>query len=314
MPYYGLGKRKRRRSAPRRNVRTRVSYGYAPTRTRTKTKSGVGVTVQHDRKQVYIKRRMPRYKRRRWVKFVKKVNFAVTKQLGTKTVVFNDTIQASATAGLQSFMEANLYGLLGGVDAIGGCGARDLFTIANNDPVNLTGKLIYCSAVLDITFINATTTETNPNSAVAEVDVYEVYYKGQRFGYDYFQDMLADGFNDTSNINAGTPLTLATRGVTPFECPEGITKGKFVIFKKTKFLLGRAQTATYQVRDSRQHTIGKDEAIGTSATIAKPGWTKTIFFIVKSVVSSDAVVVQAGCTRKYSYKVLEQSNDADNVL
>lgn len=302
-------------------VKQRWSRSNTRTRTKKKQKSGSGTTTQYDRILQYRRRRMPRRKKRSWVKFQRKVRAALQKDLGNRTILFNHLLNTTGSVTdattQQGTAEVHLYGHKGSPDGPTQGGSRDILRIMNNDSVALdgSGKVRFRSAVLDITVRNAGSEHATPWPV--ELDVYEIgWYK--RTAYLDCTAALVDGFAATGNINTGTGLTVSNRGVTPWECPEGISLGGFRIYKKTKYFLNTGQTMTYQVRDPRNHFYSRGDAIQTEVPsgVAWPGVTKTLLFIWKAVpggLATDIPRLYIGSTRKYSYSVMQENRDADNL-
>lgn len=297
--------------------------------------SGVGVTTQHDQRRVYSKRSMPPRKRRAWKGFVRKVNAAAEKELGSRTVIFNKTIQNSnTTAGNQISGAVYLYGK----SPTGPTEVRDLYNIATYenvaDPTAAAGatidestKFLFQSAVLDVTFKNnSTVTRTGPiilaaGEAKLEVDVYEIMVNREvgDFATDFndFIDLLDSNLNNTKPIGgAGNEIVHTARGVTPFDLTYSLGRFRIRIMKKTKYVVPNQDTFTYQVRDPNRRTcVRRDLTANTGFN--KPGWTRVIYFTAKLVpdlqVGAVADTYQeglvVGATRKYFYKIEGMNED-----
>lgn len=298
-------------------------------KTKTGT-SGVGVTSQYDRKTVYYKKNMPRWKKRKWIGFVKKVEAAELKGIGTKTVVRNALLEGTITPAnvpvSQGMLNAVLYGADGGADGLTGCGFQDLKVIFSNDlqmdaPTN---KGHFASAVLDATLINAS---TYPEGGVAdanygnlEVDVYE-FVMTRKTDATGVGGIYADAALVTESINgAGTSLEITQRGVTPFDLPDALSRG-IKIMKKTKYFLSPGQTATYQMRDPKNYVIRRDAIDDNDENFARPKLTKGITVIYKCtpVSTGDPTKIptaklRMGVTRKYMYKVTQDNTDQDQLI
>jgi len=211
-------------------------------------RSGGGVTTQHDRAFVYRKKSMPRSKKRGWQKFKRKVLAVSEKSLGSRTVVYNDqvttTLTGSTTAGTQLLEQYALYPVKNGTYAH----LNDLKAIYTNytgdTDYNITDRLIFQSAVLDITVANGSLNSSS-QAVPIELDVYEV--TSNRSWQDNndsastninLVNIIGRGFTDTSNEgSAATGLTLNQRGVTPFEACSALSSYGIKIWKKTKYFL-----------------------------------------------------------------------------
>ena len=129
---------------------------------------GQGISTQHDVSRVYRKKRMPRRKRKRWTRFIRKVDAVAERNLGSRTVVFNVTTSwTNQVAGLQDVGYCALYPASsptasGGVTIMNDLAQIGTFENVNLNPTAADGstiwastKIIFKSAVLDITFRNA---------------------------------------------------------------------------------------------------------------------------------------------------------------
>lgn len=303
-------------------LRNRMRGGQSRTiTTRRGVLSGQGVTNQYDKKLVYRKRRMPRYKKRRWIKYCKKVNAVAEKDLGTKTVVFSDAVQTSNSTDANNGLSfAYLYGAVSGTAYI-----NDLNSIVDAENAlsgaNATGKLLFQSGVLDVTIQNSSYYNTNVEGGTLELDIYELTGSKRFLDGSSGRDILGV-FSQAASITpavGGAPLTtslaLTNRGVTPFDLPQAMTEYGIKIWKKTKFILSFGQACTYQVRDPRRHVVDKaaiDRQLGSNW----PGMTRILLIVFKLLpydISRTAPVAQItmGVTRKYMYKVAEKDGDVD---
>lgn len=298
--------------------------------------SGVGVTQNYDRKLVYRKKRMPRRRKRRWVKFCRKIKAVADRDLGTRTVVMNKLLQLSGTTPGQHLIgTVSLYGQQS-TNTV----HNDLFriseyentanpTTADGITVDRTTKVMFKSGVMDLTIKNQSYI---PNGAVAvaaeaELDIYELTVGKVPPGESDFNDPV-DFFNqslisDVKKIKApvsGSDIVIEKRGVTPFDCPTALSRYKIKIWKKTKYLLSPGQSMTYQIRDPKNRYVTRASLSDMNSCI-RPGWTKILLFIAKVVgvdhrpgAEGDAGVgcfLQLGITRKYTYKIEGANEDRD---
>lgn len=309
-PYYG---RPRGVGSSSRVARA-VGRGYSRTKTRNENK-GQGVTSQYDRRQIYRRKPMPRYKKKRWVGFVKKTNAVNLSKLGTKSIVFNDVFgEATASPLFQYAHCVALYGYAGSPDnATNEIGWQDVRRIGNNDITtdNYTEKFVFSSAILDTTFHNTGTTKL-------EVDVYEIMCTGRNHGASWLQDYIVVQSATGAIDGVGTSLNLQQRGVTPFEFG-GLSKLGYKIAKKTKFFSGPGEVFTYQMRDAKNRWVNGYDLYRFSAGSVgvHHKMTKCLVFIAKSVPGTPADQngnYSIGCTRTYKYKVLLGNSDANENL
>lgn len=309
------------------------NYRFAQSRNKRPT-SGIGFTTQHDRKLVYRKKVMPKRFKRRWKSFVRKVNTISEKDLGTRTVVLNyslDTVNNNAT--YHSVCSMGLYTLKATIPM-----NNDLNYIASlenyhADPTTTKGitvedstKIMFQSAVLDVTIRNTSTffdgsTSSLSSNAALEMDIYEMSsskpFENTTNQYDGIGTLLQAECAYTANIGGtGNQIEMQTRGSTPWDVPFALGRYGIKIWKKTKFFIPNGQTITYQIRDPKRH-VETIKNLANQNGANKPGWTKWIMCVYKLVpgltVGSTANTYQEriaiGQTAKYMYKV-EGANDS----
>jgi len=302
----------------------------AGSRTATTTKrkySGGGVaTAQKDVKVQYVARRQNRGVRRRQIKKYRSWVGQQLKQLATKTVHFNDAVQAQMSlpdVNQQNYAICHLYANNGGNTIGRECGARDIKQIRTNDPeiaVN-SGKVYFDTATMDITMSNTSEPEEgDPRSAQIEVDVYDVVYRDD-CSYTYFINMVNDAELKTDTIGTGSSLSLQNRGATLFEFPELIKFAKMKILKKTKIILPPNQDATFRITDRRNRTYDTNEIGlgGDKQGFVLRGATRSLIFVAKATVGdasalAGTMTLRIGCTRTYKYKNLTAQVTKDSLL
>lgn len=309
--------------------RARTSYA-SYTSTRKRGTSGIGITTQHDRRPVYRKRRMPANRRRRWKRFVNKVNFVNEKDMGTRSVVFSTAIaQYNTTLGDHGVISLNLYGQKAPAYPYNG----DLYNIAglenSGDPTAAAGSTVskmahirFQSAVLDITLRNNSTYRAEADGtfsldgrAALEVDVYEIYcredFSTSGTNYQTLGEAIQNETNQELKIGgAGDPIAISKRGVTPWETPTALSRLGIKILKKTKYFIPNSNTITYQLRDPKRRSCLLRE-LRDEESANKPRWTKWVFIVYKLVpgltvgLGADSYQEQiaVGVSRKYTYKV-----------
>lgn len=301
--------------------------------------SGVGVTTQHDVSSVYRRRRMPKRKRVRWKRFVQKVHAVSERELGTRTVVFNDRVtvtedgQGPAPAGdnRQICMTFALYpqetskNWLNDLRQISVLENTGNPTSAAGITVNDTTKIMFQSGILDLTVRNISANNEGL-TAPAEVDIYEIMVSQSTedagVGANSLSDVFAYAQTDTLNIGgAGAALEMRSRGATPFDFPNAISRFGIKVLSKKKYFLQYNATFTYQIRDPKRHTttiakIGQDEGLN------KPKWTRYLYLIAKPVpgfpvgnaAADFKISIVAGVTRKYMYKIEGANDDRDRYI
>lgn len=295
-------------------------------------RSGIGVTTQHDVRRVYRKKTMPRRKKKGWKSFINKVNAVDEKDLGTQTFLFNTSVTTSTQTDNQLLLSAALYS----DKSTAGTWLNDIRTMSSKfntgNPtaaadltVQNTTKIIFKSAVLDITIRNMSSNDVGTLLDIPlEVDVYEMTMSRGEDDSSVVADtdlqtFLRRGSDDTLQIGGGTTaandLSIDVRGATPWECPQALSMFRMKILKKTKYFLSSGQTFTYQMRDPKRHVMSYAKmSRGLSCNVN--GLTKWILFIgkpVPGITPSSSVIpkLSFGITRKYMLKIEGFSQDRD---
>lgn len=310
------------------NRARQMMFSRTRTGTRNRVTSGQGVTSQYDKRLIYRKRYMPRGKKRSWRKFKNKVIAVSTKSLGSSTVVRNDLIQSDfllvpAAQSAQNVIQLALYPVRSNINYL-----NDINEISGDSRLNPSSKMIFMSGVLDITMrfqsllASGVLTPTGNPPLSAEVDVYEMQWNGpsgQSGEATNILECFQNGSTDTATIpGQTTALDNNARGWTPFDGNSALSQNKIKIIKKTKFFLSSEQTATYQLRDPKTHVYSKD-SIPSTASANWQGITKWIFIVWKVIPgyvyadspNNDVARLNVGFTRKYMYKINQDSTDYD---
>lgn len=289
-------------------------------RTARQTYSGLGITRQKDISRQYRKRSMPRGKKRRWRKFVKKVHAVNEKEMGSNTIVRNANLAGVSPINAQDYMAVVLYGNKG-LNFAQDVGNDDIATVWNADNrlgTNYTAKAKFTAAVLDITLRSSTDPEEpEAKGADLEVDIYDVAFYDRtnaRHTHEMFEQAQTQTTNITAASGTNVNLTMQNRGVTPFDLPMAIKAGKVKILKKTKVFLPVGATTTYQYRDAKTHIIGYNDTWDDSGGFIKPGVTHGVIIVHKPVVGSteDGFLI-AGVTRTYRYIINQDNKTFDAV-
>lgn len=315
--------------------RRKMTHG----RRRKGISSGRGLTFEHDRQFMYRKKRMPRRKKRRWLRFGRKVRAVADGTLGTRTVLFNSQKQYTlSSANQQLSKNFTLYGWSS--NDTNQPWHNDIAYIMNlentGNPTAAAGvtqgkdtKVLFKSGVLDLTIRNTSYQTDTPSTivaeATAEVDLYEwvmgreAELDGVNIGTgttvfktnDYAQTEYA--ITDNNAVPSTTIVDLENRGATPFDCTAPLGDFRIKILKKTKFFIRGGQTITYQIRDPKNRTLDRKDLKQT--TVGQGGFnlprvTRNILLVGKLVPgftlgagSNMTLSMDAGVTRKYSYKV-----------
>lgn len=326
--------------------RTRMARGRAQTMTnrrRVTERNGILGGTNADTRMIYRRKSMPRAKRRQWKNFVRKVNAVDERDLGTQTVLFNDQIEQSTTvvaSGTQSCLTLALYpfknsnfGWLNDLGQIGTLENTTNPTAAAGTTVSGSSKLIFQSAVLDVTLRNTSSqtqdvggvpTAVQVPEAAIECDIYTMSIREDASDgvqtYDSISAML-NSYDDPEIGGAGTGIQIQDRGASPFELGAQLGKFGIRILKKQKFFIPNGQTVTFQSRDPKRHVI-QYNGLAPHDGFNRRGWTRVFFLIYKLVpgltqgttVGTYRARVQVGVTRKYAYKLEGRSENRERLL
>lgn len=313
MPRYGI----RRGRGSLRSTRRTTSFKRGGTRARyarrPPARSGQGITEQFDRKLIYRYKRMPRYKKRRWIKSKRRFTAHLASSVGTRQVIFNGAIANEISNTVQGFISTALLGYKGAADnTTYRTGFSDMSRLIANDQTGgqinngLSGNLLITSAILDTTFHNT-------GEKKLEVDLYEIYCVGNKAVDQPDLAVLLNDYNLITQDGVGTAPNLEQRGVTPFECPRLAPNG-LKIMKKTKYFVGAGEVFTYQMRDPRNHWMSLRQFSESDATEAafKGGMTKCLLAVIKQVAGSGSgnSGFTWGTTRIYRYKIVQSYGQA----
>lgn len=316
-----------------RAIGKRRAGGRAQSYTSTKRKritsyTGILGGTNADTRLIYRKKRMPRKKRKRWARFVKKVGAVEERQLGTRTVLFNDNItQVNSGVGKQSTLTLALYGFrnqthlwMDDLNQIGQLENEANPTAAAGATINQNSKVMFTSAIMDITLRNISTfrasaVDSLSADAALELDIYDVYLRkdagdiSSSANFDSVTQML-QRYDELEIGGTGTGIEIDSRGVSPFELGSALGRCGIKIMKKTKFFIPNGQTITWQCRDPKRHVCRYGDLEQNDGWV-RPGWTRAYFLLYKLVPgltqgSTDGTykaAISVGITRKYAYKV-----------
>jgi len=316
---------------------TRVGRGRVRVITRRKQSRQTGGTLggtNADSRFVYRKKNMPRRKKKRWITFVKKVNAAAEKELGSRTVLFNDQITVASTiSGKQCGLTLGLYtmynqsrGWLNDLNTIAGLENVGDQTAAAGETVDPTTKFIFLSGIMDLTIRNISTyqsgatpdTRALDGAAAIELDFYEVQVRKDNASRAAVYNSISQMLNafDTSEIGgAGVGISIDDRGASPWEMTGGLSNFGIKVLSKTKYFIPNGQTITHQTRDPSRRVYVKSQMDQFDDFANK---TTKLYYIIYKLVPGLTIGTQPGTyqhnlvvgnTRKYLYKI-EGMNDS----
>lgn len=274
------------------------------------TRSQIATTTHHDVARQYRYKRMPRAKRRRWVRKIRQNDALDMHGSSTQTLALNNSLTGTldylANGKSQNWVAVHLYGLNGDTTGVTQeIGIEDMKYLKTTD-LRLKGqsnsRVKFESAIMDLTIKNP-----NVNNGL-EVDIYEVMYRTTS-KQTSMTNLHADIFNTTvSNRSPSSPNDIAAwdrRGITPFDTVQFGALGAKILSKKKAFLPPGA-TVTHQYRDAKNHYFGPDTFDDTTGYI-KPYVTRTILLVYKTIageaISGSNPTIVLGVTRIYKYKI-----------
>lgn len=282
--------------------------------------SGNGVTSQFDRTLQYRRKSAPKRIKRRARKQRRTHEWNLIKDLGSQTFVRNSTLQGGWAAGVTTQYAVNccIYGMRGAATDVNNAGFTDVFDIcaadANVNSASNNQKLLFSTAILDVTYTNA-----SDAGFVQEVDVYEIIFTGRNSGGSVLQD-YNEAFTDTPKhaVGGATITSFSPRGVTPFECPLASARG-YKVLKKTKYFVAPGNCFTYRIKDKRNKWLHMTDLRNDSSAF-EGQWrykTRNLLFISKPIAGTDVALAGEffiGCTRKYMYKVIQDNKDVTTSI
>lgn len=275
---------------------------------------------------------MPRFRRKRWVSFVKKVQTVANKQLGLKQLIFNHVYQKASDYNSQDGGSIQLYSADGDTSndrqsADMGNIFREIFgdSVFNNSynstDADLTKVIRFESASLDVTFQNV-----GANNTI--VDVYrfvcrrDVPHLGDSSNNDpwgiFIQSLIKTGIpEDPDSLNnlGDHKLTYDALGVTPFNSSRFCQM--FKILQKRSYVIEPDKTVMINFRLPKGKTVASNPLRNL---ICKRGLTEGFLYIFRGqpLVESDPepTVYQASTAnvvvaqqRRYSFYLPAGSMD-----
>lgn len=246
--------------------------GRSVTRTNTR-RTGViqpgPITSQYDVRTVYRKRRMPRRRRRRYVRFARKVQHIAMKATALQTSLIRENKILAAPANTTSYCAQLMYTGAGA----GGNQGNNAGTIAprgkTNDIDDMTADgtltnnptaiLHYQSCVMECTLRNygATPVVIECYHIVARSDAQD------NATYHYAESIYELGFAQPTTVNESATGTNRTNisatdiGTTPFN--NTLFSRYFLVKKKVKIELGAGEITQIQLRDPRNHRLNTNK-------------------------------------------------------
>lgn len=289
-----------------------------------------GVTQQHDYATIYKKKSQPSGKRRKWIKFAKRVKAVTDKAIGTQNFLFNDSVTSAASAANQGVTSVLLYGGSLSNETTNTRGYSDINkvldllsptadgdgTSPNVHLASRNGSAAFTSAVLDMTI-------TNTGTTTIELDMYEIRFRGNkdigqnggRTMEDVYQAVLnSQAMTSAAGITGVNPQAITNRGWTPFNAGQTASQFGFKVMNKKKFFIGSNSCITQQLRDPKTRYVGYNQAKYQKDNWAKK-YTVGYLFIHKTITGLEAnSAIAIGSSRSYNVKVYQSSSNRDQTI
>lgn len=302
-----------------------------------RTSESAPITYDNDFKTDYRYRRMPRRKRRRWVRFVKKVNHVtLRRQQGLQKVLFTTNNLVTTNVNTTGFTDAVLYP----IDGDSPTGAADVSQIfrghlgssvynSMNDLSvvgNAEKRLQFESAQLEVTL-------RNMGSDIAIVEVYycrtrKEHGQTSSSAFNRLSGIYQLGFvkqqqifDLESSLVVGSGIETATTiGTTPFQSPRFCQH--FKILKRKKYQIAVNNMISFILKDPKDRMI---EAGATRGKICMPGLTHGYLIQIYGApsvqagpppvpVTAQPATVLVTTTRKYGYYMPIYSKDQSAIV
>lgn len=282
------------------------------------------VTFQHDYAHIYSRKRAPRKVRVRARKNAYRFAKNLVSSLGQKTwnrsaLFESGTITPTGLDNSQSVFDIGLYG--GATTGSNTWG--DLYQIALGNGTGLndvTGKLWFQSACLDVQLKNTTGLEGYPDPVTICVELYTVYCRKE--GYFFPGEDWAEAMKDQDLLdNGGTLATPLSINCTPFDAPG--FGSSWLIAKKVRYRISPGNSVYLQMRDPKRKCFNTErfeyDTTGPQTRMKTfKGFTRGYIMVVRSdtgfVVETIPKLVpfsyQVIYTKNYKYAQQESNRDA----
>jgi len=296
------------------------AYSSGGTKRRSAAGSSQIVTTQHDVTRSYRRRRMPKRKRKRWVSALRRFRALSLKHMASRTRILTYDGTFTCAAGAQVMQDFALYGYFG---AAYNWGFNDLERIADHEkvaqdasgPENTTPflgnpKLIFRSAVLDMTI-------TNTADTTVEIDIFYWYLTRKPPG-EVLMSLLDNAATEAGTIDLGqTAVARALLGVTPFDLPASLRYYK--ISQVRKLIISAGQASSLMIRSPGNKVFNSsmlETELTTNDVFGLPGFTRGLLMVCKGVPSaadtdSTDVSITYSFQNKYHYSIWKSENPMD---
>lgn len=316
-----LGKRRRATKSYTKNKKRRLNGTF-----NKKSIALEGTTRQKDDRLLYVKRRMPKGKRRVWKKFVKKVHAVEITDRGLQTIKYNQNgvISSNVPALGQVYKAVHLYGA--GATA-GEPGSRDLNQLGLDVQVQGANWIKRVGGDINMTIpttankieirMQSATLDTyikNTGSITLLFEVYHLWYVknnsapsfGDASGWVESKEDIKQEWDGTTL----TPLTqvgLTGFNTTLFDESQFISKLGCTIKSMREIYLEPGQVHHMQIRDSKNHNINLfnyvlQEGVNYQGYV-DPKLTESYVIVAKNIDNSIEGQFTTNACRTYRYTI-----------
>jgi len=288
--------RSRTRSVPKK--RARFSRTFSRGRSRARSNPGA-IGTQHDVSFVYKKRRMPRRRRRAWVKFTRKVKAVNLKNTAQHHNVFLRNGAFTSVADKQGFVQVHTaMGLNGDADTNDVSRLLDLAVASARILKKDAGRIIVSGWMVE-------TQVSNVGTVGGYVDLYYWRCKSKvPAALPSVADVWVNGLSDLDTLFpvGGSPLDIQDYGVTPFQSPN-FSRLVNVYMKKRIFLApgGVTQVETRSGKNYyRNYSVDEEYSMDkcTEGILMVTYGTPTVAFPVASPMS-----LRVSTNKSYTWRI-----------
>lgn len=240
------------------------------------------MTSQHDSRLVYRKKTMPKYKKKKWVSFKKKVTAVEYSNRNLQNATTTAIHFLYAAPNRSGYVATMIYGINGTPGTVGNPSIPPLVGLSGTGQMDdmydvlalkyapggtaATGrKFLFGSAVMDVH-------ATNIGDATAILEVYEIIARKTHTPgnttYDGVEDLFVQGFVDYSPMVNSVAVPSSVRiGTTPFNCK--LFCQYFTVKSKRRIHITPGEVTSFQIRDPTNRFIAGN-------MLGKPnvGWRK----------------------------------------
>lgn len=240
----------------------------------TKTRSIKGsvnpstVTTQHDVSTRYRRKPMPKRRRKRWVRFSKRVRHVMLQSQPLQSYCIDDSGAVKAIAADTQVTDGQM---LGATQATANDELLQIFRAAYGSILNAATvdkySLFLKSLCLDVQITCTSATKG------CVVDIYHLIARGPAADPERIDIQYTNAFAEQSSLSVGT-VSSTNPSTTPFQNGPFLTMWK--ILKKTQVVLGVGQSTTVQMRIPYNRYLRGKMVENYQAQI--PGMTRAFLF------------------------------------